>query len=274
MQFKTLSGLILPYQGFGTYKLKGHSGVGAIVESIEQGYRLVDTAYNYENEGAVGKAIKESKINRDKLIVTSKLPGRYQKHDDALQAIEESLYRLDLDYIDLYLIHWPNPKENLYVEAWKTLIEAKQKGLVKHIGVCNFLQEHIERLETETGCLPDVNQIELHPYFQQDEMLAFNQSKQIVTEAWSPLGRKKCLEEPIIIEIAKKHQKSTSQIILRWHFQRSVLAIPKSSERDRQLQNLSILDFELDQDDLNKIKSLDRKNGRLNNQDPAVYEEF
>lgn len=151
-------GQVLPQVGFGTYKLNGSSGVHAIVNALNNGYRILDTAYNYENEGTVGKAIQESHVSRDQIIVTSKLPGRYHSYDQAITAIQESIYRLGVEYIDLYLIHWPNPKQGKYVGAWKALIDAQKLGLIKSIGVCNFLEEHIDTLEKETGVLPAVNQ--------------------------------------------------------------------------------------------------------------------
>ncbi|WP_421668455.1 aldo/keto reductase [Staphylococcus agnetis] len=155
-------GHIIPQIGFGTYKLNGVEGVHAIQNALKVGYRVLDTAYNYENEGAVGKAIAQSKVAREDITIISKLPGRYQAYDDVFQTIEESLYRLGVDYIDIYLIHWPNPKQGLYVEAWKAMIAAKKAGLIRSIGVCNFLPEYIETLKQTTGVLPVLNQIELH----------------------------------------------------------------------------------------------------------------
>ena len=160
-------GTTLPVIGLGTYGLNGNDGANAITNAIDIGYRLIDTAYNYENEGTVGEAVRRSSVPREELRITSKLPGRYQTSDKAMPTIQESLYRANLDYYDLYLIHWPNPIQDHYVEAWQALIDAKQRGLIRSIGVCNFLPEHIERLEKETGVKPSINQIELHPYFNQ-----------------------------------------------------------------------------------------------------------
>ena len=158
----------LPAVGFGTYKLNGSAGVSDIVSAIKVGYRLLDSAFNYENEGAVGEAVREAGIARDKLRIVSKLPGRHHHFEEAIATVEESLYRAQLDYYDLYLIHWPNPSKDLYVEAWQALIEARKKGLIRSIGVCNFLPEHLERLIKETGVTPVVNQVELHPYSAQE----------------------------------------------------------------------------------------------------------
>lgn len=162
---KANDGLELPPTGFGTYKVNGLAGVDAIKSAIHQGYRLIDSAFNYENEGVVGRAIRESGVPREDIIVTSKLPGRHHAHDEALLTIEESVCRMGLDYIDLYLIHWPNPSQGQFVEAWEALVEARERGLVKHIGVSNFLPGHIDLLIRDTGVTPAVNQVELHPYF-------------------------------------------------------------------------------------------------------------
>lgn len=160
-------GLKVPAIGLGTYSLKGEEGVKAMAAAMDAGYRLIDTAFNYENEGAVGKAIKRSSVAREELLICSKLPGRRHAYKEALVTIEESLYRADLDYYDLYLIHWPNPKQDVYVEAWQAMIEAKKRGYIRSIGVSNFLPEHIDRLIKETGAAPSLNQVELHPFFDQ-----------------------------------------------------------------------------------------------------------
>lgn len=274
-QLNMLDGQIIPQIGFGTYKLNGMQGAHAIVSALDQGYRLLDTAYNYENEGTVGKAIEMSNVPRDQIIITSKLPGRYQDYDASLTVIQESIYRLGVEYLDLYLIHWPNPKQGKYIEAWQAMIDAQKAGLVKSIGVCNFLPEHIETLEKETGVLPVINQIELHPYFNQREMVKYNASKGIVTQAWSPLGRaSNVINDEKITEIADKHNKTIPQVILKWHIQNGVVPIPKSTSVARQFQNIDIFDFYLDSDDLEKIDTLTREDGRRKDQDPAVYEEF
>src|SRR5699024_7666334 len=272
---KMLDGQLLPQIGFGTYKLNGSQGVHAIVNALDQGYRILDTAYNYENEGTVGKAIERSHVSRDQIIVTSKLPGRYQTYDAAMTAIQESIFRLNVEYIDLYLIHWPNPRQNQYVEAWQAMIDAQKAGLIKSIGVCNFLPEHIERLEKETGVLPTVNQIELHPYFNQQKMIEFNNSKGIITEAWSPLGRaSEVINDENIGEIAQKYNKTITQIILRWQVQLGVVTITKATAIGRQIENIEVFDFALELEDMEKINNLTQEDGRLKGQDPAMYEEF
>lgn len=268
-------GLEIPVIGLGTYQLKGSAGVAAINQAIDLGYRLIDSAYNYENEGTVGEAVRNSSVDREDLIITSKLPGRYQEYDDALTTIEESLYRANLDYYDLYLIHWANPIQDKYVEAWQALIEAKNRGMINSIGVCNFLPEHLERLENETGIKPSINQIELHPFFNQADQRLWHQQNDIVTQSWSPLARaNNVLTNELIGKIAERHNKSISQVILRWHYQLGAISIPKSASPKRQLENISIFDFNLNDEEMKIVNSLTRPDGRNKDQDPAVYEEF
>lgn len=273
--FYLADGYKLPKVGFGTYSLNGTAGVRVMEQALETGYRLLDSAFNYENEGAVGQAVRNSSVPRTQITVTSKLPGRHHRYHEALDTIQESILRTGLDYIDLYLIHWPNGKENLYVEAWQALIDAKRWGWIRSIGVCNFLPEHLERLEKETSELPVVNQIELHPNFNQEIQRNFDASKKIITEAWSPLGHaSEILQHPVIAEIAKKHHKSIPQVILRWEVQLNVLPIPKASHLIRQEQNLAIFDFELTSEEMAIMNSLTKVDGRLKNQDPSFYQEF
>ena len=268
-------GHIIPVVGFGTYKLNGTQGVHAIVNALNNGYRVLDTAYNYENEGTVGKAISQSHVARDQVIVTSKLPGRYHDYDSAMIAIQESIYRLNVDYIDLYLIHWPNPKQGKFVEAWTALIDAQKAGLLKSIGVCNFLPEHIDTLEQETGVLPTINQIELHPYFNQQDVIDYHREKGIVIQAWSPIGRaSNVINDETIATIAEKYNKSIPQVILKWHVQNGIVPIPKATSNQRQLENIDIFDFSLDDEEMVKINNLTREDGRRKDQNPAIYEEF
>jgi diketogulonate reductase-like aldo/keto reductase len=268
-------GLEVPAIGFGTYKLNGADGVNAIKGAIDIGYRLLDTAFNYENEGAVGEAVRQSSIPREKLLICSKLPGRHHAYQEAIQTIQESLYRGGLEYYDLYLIHWPNPRLNLYVEAWQALIEAKKQGLIRSIGVCNFLPEHIDRLIKETDVKPSINQIELYPYFNQEEQRRWHTEHGIVTQSWSPLGQgNSVLENEKIVDIAKAYRKSTSQVILRWHIQSGAIPIPKASSQKHQRDNLDIFDFQLTEEEMIVISGLTTETGRTYNQDPRTYEEF
>lgn len=268
-------GIRLPAVGFGTYKLWGIDGTAAIANAIDNGYRLIDTAYNYENEGTVGAALKRTSTPREELRIASKLPGRYHTYDKAVKAIQESLYRANLDYFDLYLIHWPNPIQDIYLEAWQALIDAKKWGLIRSIGVSNFLPEHMERLEQETGVLPSINQVELHPFFNQEEQRKWHEEHGVATESWSPLARaSEILTNGTIKAIADKHNRTISQVVLRWHYQHNTVPIPKSASPQRQLENISIFNFALDDDDVTALDKLTRPDGRSNDQDPAVYEEF
>lgn len=269
-------GFKIPRIGFGTYKLNGFSGAQAISSALTVGYRLIDTAYNYQNEGTVGRGIKASMVPRNELFIQSKLPGKYYADEQATIAlVQESLYRTGLDYFDLYLLHWPNPIDDHYLTAWQTLIQLQKFGLVKSIGVSNFLPEHIERLQRETGVLPVVNQIELHPYFNQKAMIQYNTEKNILTQAWSPLGRaSRLLKDNLLLELAEKYHKNVGQIILRWETQQGVIPIPKAVSYTRQVGNLNVFDFELESAEMLAIDRLSKKDGRTNNQDPAVYQEF
>ncbi|WP_373305674.1 aldo/keto reductase [Secundilactobacillus yichangensis] len=265
----------LPMLGLGTYQIRGAQGVDQILSAIHDGYRSLDSATNYDNEGIVGKAIRQSGIPRSQFFVTSKLPGKYHHYDDALDAITESLARMGLDYFDMFLIHWPLPKRDHYVEAWRAMITAQKLGLIHTIGVSNFMPEHLDRLISETGVTPAVNQIEIHPYWINEDNLQADKDRGIATEAWSPLGRGSAsLKEPIIQKLAKKYDKNTGQIILRWHTQRGVVPIPKSSSLIHQRQNLDIFDFKLTEDEIQAINSLSKPDGRTTNQDPNEYEEF
>lgn len=271
-------GLTLPVLGFGTYKLNGDTGTAAIERAIGTGYTLLDSAFNYENEGCVGRAVRASArhgVAREQLTVVSKLPGRHHAHDQAIATIEESVARMGLDSIDLYLIHWPNPKVDRYVEAWGALIEARERGLVGAIGVCNFLPEHLDRLERETGVLPQVNQIELHPRFPQADQLAYDREHGIITQAWSPLGRgNDVLDEPVIVEIARAHDATAGQVVLAWAIARGAVPIPKATSAERQRENLAAAELRLAEAEVEAITALGRPDGRLKGQDPAVYEEF
>ncbi|WP_300344541.1 aldo/keto reductase [Nesterenkonia sp.] len=270
-----LDGTTLPELGLGTYNLRGTAGAEAVAAAIRSGYRLLDTAYNYENEGAVGAGIAASGVDRDQLRVTSKLPGRYHRYDQAVEAVQESLYRAGVDCFDLYLIHWPNPKQGLYTEAWQALIDLQEAGLLRSIGVSNFLPEHLDRLHRETGVMPSVNQIEIHPWFPQEDQLSAHAELGIAVQAWSPVGRNSQLQqEPVIRGIAEELGRSPVQTILRWHIQRGTIPLPKSADPARQRENLAVYDFELSEDQMERITGLGRPDGRLAGQDPAVYEEF
>ncbi|MCW3157010.1 aldo/keto reductase [Micropruina sonneratiae] len=270
------SGLTLPVIGFGTYTLKGREGAETVARAIDNGYTLIDSAFNYENEGAVGAGVRLAGRDRSEVIVTSKLPGRRQRHDEALVTIEESVYRTGLDYLDLYLIHWPNPITDHYVEAWTAMVEARQRGLVRAIGVCNFLPDQLDRLGAETGVLPEVNQIELHPYFPQAEQLGYDADHGIITEAWSPLGRGRegLLADQVVVALADRYDTTPGQLVLAWAITRGAVPLPKASGQQRQLENLAAAELALDDADVAALTALGRPDGRIDDQDPAVYEEF
>lgn len=270
-------GATLPVIGLGTIGMKGSEGVLSLMQGLNKGYRLIDTSTNYNNEGAVGEAVRRSSLPREQILVSSKLPGAAHEYDKAMKMIQESLYRLGLDYFDKYLIHWPLPKQDKYVEAWQALVDAQKLGLIRSIGVSNFLPEHLDGIIEETGVTPATNQIERHPYFTNKRVIAYNKEHNILTEAWSPLGRElnDLLENDTLASIAEKHGKSIAQIIIRWNYQENVLVIPKSSNSEHQESNLDIFDFSLSEEEMQTIDSLDKGlDGLVEGQHPNEYEEF
>lgn len=259
-------GLKVPAVGFGTDKLKGAKGLLAIKQALNNGYRFLDTAYSYENEATVGKAVRESGLSRQDILISSKLPAEYHAYDLAIPAIQESLYRANLDYYDLYIIHWPDPDQGKYVEAWQALIDAQKFGLVRSIGVSNFHPKHLDRLEKETGVVPVLNQIQTHPYYVQEKLIKGNEKHAILTQSWSPLGQRMAddlLENEKIKEIGNNYGKSIGQVILRWHVQLGFMPIPRSSSPIRQKDNISIFDFELTDDEMNFLSSLSKSDGDI-----------
>lgn len=272
--FTAHNGFALPALGLGTYRLNGEAGAAAIAGAIDAGYRLVDSAFNYENEGSVGRGVAQAETDRADVIVTTKLPGRHHPSEKARWSIEESRFRLGLDATDLHLIHWPNPSQDEYVQAWAALVEAQERGVVRQIGVSNFLPEHLERIERETGVRPVVNQIEVHPYFPQEEALAYHREQGILTEAWSPLGRaRELLDEPVITEVAAAHGITPAQTVLAWHVARETVSIPKASSLEHQKANLAAATITLDAAEVEAITALGRPDGRLFGADPATHEE-
>lgn len=267
----------VPVIGLGTVGIKGAKGVNEVLDALDNGYRLIDTSTNYNNEGMVGEAIRRSSVPRDQILVSSKLPGAKHKYEDAIQMIQESLYRIGIDYFDKYLIHWPLPKQDQYVEAWQALVDAQKFGLIRSIGVSNFLPEHLDRIIEETGVTPATNQIERHPYFTNKRVIEYNKEHGILTEAWSPFGRKinDLLENEMIASLAEKHKKSVGQIILRWNYQEHILTIPKASSNKHQRENMDIFDFTLSDEEMKMIDSLDKGlDGLVEGQHPNEYEEF
>ncbi|AEY87347.1 oxidoreductase [Streptomyces hygroscopicus subsp. jinggangensis 5008] len=265
-------GTKIPAIGLGTWPLDDTQAERAVRTALEAGYRLVDTAANYRNETGVGRGVAGSGVPREEVVVTTKLPGRHHGYQETLASFEESRRRLGLEYVDLYLIHWPNPRVGKYVDAWKAMIRLREDGLVRSIGVSNFTPEHLTRLEKETGVLPSVNQIELHPLFPQEELRAFHAEKGIVTESWSPLGRGSALlDDPAVAEVARAHAVTPAQVLLRWHIQLGALPVPKSADPARQRANLDVFGFELDED---QMAAVARRSPRRLGGDPETHEEF
>ncbi|MDN6132892.1 MAG: aldo/keto reductase [Brevibacterium sp.] len=266
-------GTSIPQVGLGTYAMKGDEGVDAIVAGIGNGYRLLDTAVNYENEREVGQAIANSPAGRDELFITSKIPGRHHGYEEAIGSTEESLARIGLERLDLHLIHWPNPSVGKYVDTWRGLIELRERGLVTSIGVSNFTEAMLEQLIAETGVTPAVNQVELHPYFPQTELIEFHKSIGVQTESWSPLYRDQGLfNEAPIAEAASAHGVEPAQVVLRWHLEVGSLPIPKSANPARQGLNADVFDFNLTPAEVDAITALER--GRMKDRDPLTHEEM
>lgn len=266
-------GAFFPELGLGTYNLRGDDGIASIVAAIHTGYRLLDTAVNYENEREVGEAVRRSGLDRDELFVTSKIPGRHHGRQQAVDSIRGSLGLLGLDRLDLQLIHWPNPSVGKYVDTWRGMIEARDEGLVRSIGVSNFTEQMLTELIDETGVVPAVNQVELHPYFPQADLRAFHAEHGIRTESWSPLARRsELLNEQLLRELAVVHDVTPTQLVLRWHVQLGSTPIPKSADPDRQRENADIFGFALTDEQVAAISGLER--GRLWDGDPNTHEEM
>lgn len=268
-------GTTVPFVGFGTYPLRGEGGIAAIVTALEAGYRYLDTAVNYENEHEVGEAVLRSGLPRDEIRIATKIPGRFHAKSLALQSLRDSAKRLQVDSLDVGLIHWPNPSQGLFQEAWEALLEAQREGLVTTVGVSNFTAENLATIIDATGVTPALNQIELHPYFPQDAMRAVHDRLGIRTQAWSPLGKRSApFGEQPIAEAAQAHGVTPGQVILRWHLQLGSMPLPKSATPERQLQNLDVLGFELTDAEVAAISGLARPDGRLFGGDPTTHEEM
>lgn len=270
-----VDGTTLPAVGFGTYPLRGEECVTAVVAALEAGYRLVDTAVNYGNEGEVGEALRRSGVPRDEVVVTSKLPGRDHGYDEALASVRGSLDRLGLDCLDLHLIHWPNPSVGRYREAWRALVTARDEGLVRSPGVSNFTETHLREVVEDTGVTPVVNQVEVHPAFPQEQLRAVHQRMGVLTEAWSPLGeRERLLGQPAVADAAARHGVDAAQVVLRWHVQLGAVPVPKSATPERQRSNLDVFGFSLTEEEMAAITAPGRPDGRLFDGDPDVHEEM
>ena len=258
-------GATMPQFGLGVFQTPPDETERIVRMAVDEGYRLVDTASMYRNEEGVGKALR----GRVDVSVTTKLGNSDHGFDEALRAFDVSMRRLGRDKLDLYLIHWPRPRFNRYVDSWKAFVRLQKDGRVGSIGVSNFNREHLERIIAETGITPAVNQIELHPRFQQKALRAFHNEHGIRTESWSPLGRGALLGGAAIVDIARKHRKTPAQVVIRWHLDSGLIAIPKTVRLERLKENIGALNFRLDDDDLRRFDALDSPNGRIG-PDPAT----
>ena len=268
-QLKLNDGAAIPQIGLGVWQVDPDITAKVVRWGIAAGYRLIDTAEGYRNEEGVGEAIRGAGVPRGELFITSKLRNGAHQRDAAQRAFDDTMQKLGIEQIDLFLIHWPVPAQDKYVEAWKTLVELQKAGRIKSVGVSNFNQDHLERIIGETGVTPVVNQIELHPRFQQRDKREFHKKHNIRIESWSPLGSGRLLADPTLEKIAKKHGMSVAQVIIRWHLQEGLVVIPKSIHQERIAGNFDVFGFELDADDMQTIHGLDSRDGRTG-PDPAT----
>ncbi|GGZ02355.1 oxidoreductase [Streptomyces olivaceoviridis] len=263
------NGIEMPQLGFGVFQVPDDETTAAVATALEAGYRSIDTAAIYGNERGVGRAIAESGIARDELFVTTKLWNEDQGHDATLAAFDASLDKLGLDHVDLYLVHWPAPARDLYLDTWRAFEKILGEGRARAIGVSNFQVAHLERLMENTGVTPAVNQVELHPGLQQEELRAFHERHGIATEAWSPLAQGAVLGDQAVADLAARYGVSPAQVVLRWHLQIGNIVIPKSVTPERVRQNLDVFGFELTDEDLRSLAALDR--GLRTGPDPDTF---
>ncbi|MEU0926354.1 aldo/keto reductase [Streptomyces malaysiensis] len=260
------TGLEIPQLGFGVFQVEDEQTTSAVLSAVEAGYRSIDTAAIYGNEAGVGRALATSGVPREELFLTTKLWNADQGYDSTLAAFDTSLAKLGTDYVDLYLIHWPTPARDRYLDTWRALEKLLADGRTRAIGVSNFQPAHLERLLDHSGVVPVVNQIELHPYLQQRELRAFHAQHDIATEAWSPLAQGALLQDPALDAIARRHGRTPAQVVLRWHLQLGNVVIPKSVTPARIRENIDVFDFTLTAEDIEAINALDR--GQRTGPDP------
>ncbi|TDD45610.1 aldo/keto reductase [Kribbella antibiotica] len=267
---KLNNGIEMPQLGYGVFQVPDEETTAAVTAALEAGYRSIDTAAIYGNEAGVGKALGASGIDRSELFITTKLWNADQGYDSTLKAYDQSLDLLGLEYLDLYLIHWPTPERDLYVDSWRALEKILADGRVRAIGVSNFQPSHLDRLAEVAGITPAVNQVELHPFLQQEKVRAYGSDFGIRTEAWSPLAKGgSLLTDPVITALASKYDRTPAQVVLRWHLQLGNIVIPKSVTPARIKENLNVFDFELTAEDLATITPLDR--GERTGPDPDIF---
>jgi 2,5-diketo-D-gluconate reductase A len=267
-------GHAIPQLGFGVFQIPPDETAEAVRRALETGYRHVDTAEMYENEAEVGEAVRDSGLDRAEVFVTSKLSNSHHRPDDARRAFDETLSKLGFDYVDLFLIHWPLPTlyDGDFVSTWKTLEELHGDGRARSIGVSNFEVEHLERLASECDVVPAVNQIELHPYFQNEEVRRYGEAHGIATQAWAPIAQGQVLDDPAIGEIAERVGRSPAQVVLRWHLQRGSIVFPKSTTPARIEENFALFDFELGSEDMGRIDALDQGEAGRNGPHPNSFD--
>jgi len=274
---KLNDGNYIPQLGYGVFKIADEHAPQAVTQAVQTGYRLIDTAMIYRNERGVGAGIAqlldEGRVKRSDLFITTKLWNSDQGYTQAIKAFETSRENLGLDIIDLYLIHWPVPVRDLYVESWKACIELQKQGRVRSIGVCNFREQDLIRIIDATGVVPVLNQIELHPFFQQQALRKFHQQHHIATQAWSPLARNlnDLFKNEQLLDIAARHQRTVAQIILRWHIEMGNIVIPKTQNLARMEENIALFDFHLTREDHDVIIKLDNNDGRIG-PNPSLFE--
>jgi 2,5-diketo-D-gluconate reductase A len=261
----------IPQLGFGVFQVPPGDTAEVVAHALRTGYLHIDTAAAYQNEEGVGEAIRRSGVARENTFVTTKVWNSSQGRERSARSFQKSLGRLGFDYVDLFLIHWPAPSQDLYLETWETLIALREDGRARSIGVSNFQIEHLERVIDATGVVPAVNQVELHPRFQEAELRAFHAEHGILTESWSPLGQGEVLDDPVIGDIARAHRRTPAQAIIRWHLQLGCVVIPKSVTPARIEENFDVFGFELSGDDMSRIEALDDANGRIG-PDPMAFD--
>ena len=262
-------GVEIPQLGYGVFQIPPEETVEATTRAFETGYRHIDTAAAYRNEAEVGQAFRASGLDRDEVFITTKCFNDSHGYEQAKQAFQDSIGRLELEFVDLYLIHWPVPSHDQYVETWKAFVELRDQGLIRSIGVSNFQPAHLQRIVDETGVTPSVNQVELHPRFQQAGLRREHEDRGIVTEAWSPLAQGAVLDDPVLTEIAEAHDKTAGQVVLRWHVQLGNVVFPKSVTPERVEENFDIFGFHLSQEEMERIEALDA--GERQGPDPDTF---
>ena len=272
----------LPHIGLGTWPMKDAELAKVIPQAVELGYRLFDSAVNYENEVGVGEGVRNAGVSREELFVTTKVPGRDHGYDSTKRSLDESLQRMGLDYLDLYLIHWPNPREDKYVDTWRAFVDLQKEGKVRSIGVSNFKPAHLDRIVADTGVTPSINQIQLYPGVNQTDQLPYMEQHGIVVESWSPLsrganeafygGNNTLLGSTLVTSIGEKYGKASGQVVLRWHVQQGLLPLPKSSNPQRLAENIDVFSFSLTDDEMAALSALDDGRAEIANSDE--HQEF